>query len=255
MAFEDSFVHERKDSKGKTVYSSIQYKEYTVTKVEEIAIQDAIKDAEAKKLEYEKKLAPGEKPTKFFYPKKVERSAFPNDRVIIYKDQLMHDKLVYDYRKNIGDGKHTEEELDRLEKQFGVIVLRINDDKTTAEESYIEYKERWGIETYYNYVKNGLELKALHEQNYYTQQGIGFLSVVEGQIYSEVLKKISDCSFSYVHNMSVNECIRTAGRLKIAQHADMTWHVNSMKGKITDLFNYFGVDATKDIKELNQTSK
>jgi len=191
---------------------------------------------------------------KKIYPIKIVKSKYGTDRIIVFKDQLMHDKLVFDYKKSIGDGVHTEEELERLEVQFGVIVLRTNDPQTTAYDVYVEYKERWGIETFYNYVKHGLELNGLHTQDYSVQQGIGFLTVVEGQIYSEVLKKIQDSTNPYINTMSVEQCLRIAGRLKLTQYTDNTWHQNSMKGKVNDLFTYFGVDVKKTIAELNTGS-
>ena len=255
MEFDSSFIHQRNDSHGKVVYSSVQYKEYLLGDLEKKAEADAIADAKKKEEEYLRSLPEGQKPTKRFTPRKVDKSKYGSDRVIIFKDQLMHDKLAFNYRKNIGDGKHTEEEFERLDPQFGVILLRTNDPNTTPEEVYVEYKERWGIETYYNYVRNGLDLNGLHTQDYYVQQGIGFLTLVEGQIYSEVLKKIEDATIPYIKNMSVEECIRVAGRLKLAQRPDNTWHQNSMKGKVNELFTYFGVDIEQTISDLNKSSK
>ena len=213
LEFTSSFVHMRKDSHGKDTYSSVQYMEYSVEELERIAEEDAVDDAKYKTEEYLKGLAKDDKPKKKFYPRKVEKSKYPHDRIIVYKDQIMHDKLAFDYKKCIGDGTHTEEEYERLEIQFGVIVLRTNDPKPTPEDVYVEYKERWSLETYYNYVKNGLDLNGLHTQDFYSQQGIGFLTHVEGQIYSEVLRKIQGASSPYIRNMSVDECIRIAGRL------------------------------------------
>ncbi len=255
LEFTSSFVHQRKDSHGKDVFSSVQYKEYILSDLEKIAEADAKADAKQKEAEYLESLPEGEKPSKRFYPRKIDKSKYGTDRVIVYKDQLMHDKLAFNYKKNIGDGKHTEEEFEKLEPQFGVILLRTNDPNTKPDEVYIEYKDRWGIETYYNYVRNGLDLNGLHSQDYYVQQGIGFLTVVEGQIYSEVMKKIQDATIPYIKNMSVEECIRIAGRLKLAQHPDNTWHQNSLKGKVNDLFTYFGVDIEQMISYLNTKSK
>ena len=255
LEFESSFIHKRKDSHGKDVSSSVQYKCYVVSNLEKTAEENAIEESKQKEQEYLKSLPEGEKPTKKFHPRKIEKSEYGTDRIIVYKDQLMHDKLAFDYKKNIGDGNHTQEEFEKLEPQFGVIVLRTNDLNLTPDKVYVEYKDRWGIETYYNYVKNGLDLNGLHTQNYFVQQGIGFLTLVEGQIYSEVLKKIQNATLPYIKNMSVDECIRVAGRLKIAQRPDKTWHTNSMKGKVNELFSYFDVNAEEMIKYLNTNSK
>ena len=255
LAFESSFIHQRKDSRGKDVYASVQYKEYVLHHLEKIAEADAIEDAKIQEEEYLRTLAKGEKPSKTFPPRKIDKSRYGTDRVIVYKDQLMHDKLAFNYRKNIGDGKHTEEEFEKLDAQFGVILLRTNDPKVTPEDVYIEYRGRWSLETYDHYVNHGLNLNGIHTQDDYVQQGIGFLTLVGEQIYSEVLKKIEDAKIPYIRNMSVDECIRVAGRLKLAQHPDQTWHQNSLKGDVKELFTYFGVDVQQMMKELNAKSQ
>jgi hypothetical protein len=254
LTFSKSFVHKRKDKHGKMVCSSIQYEEYTVSAIEDVAVQDAKDEAEAKKKELEQQAKSGEKIRKV-NPRKVERSKYPDDRIIVYKDQLMYNKLYFDYSCLIGDGNHTEEKLAELEKGFGVILLRTNDPAITAENLYIEYKDRWPIETYYNYVNNIADFKALHEENYFTQQGVGFLIVVESLIRSEMAKLIQNATMPFVHNMSIDECIRVAGRLKVVQNSDNTWNSNTMKGKIVNMFEYMGVDVQKDIKRLNSMTQ
>ena len=248
LSFNGSFVHERVNSHNKIEYSSVQYKIYTVEEISESVWEDAQEKSRQINAARTANLKDGEK-LKKHYPKR-EKYSYPEDRIIVYKDSLMHDKLCYDYKKCIGDGKHTEEEFNRLEPQFGVILLRTNDLVSTAEAIYNEYKDRWKIETYYNYVANGAEFGALHEENYYSQQGVSLLMVVEGCIYAEVQKKIEDAPSSYISNMSMDECIRIAGRLKLSQHSDNSWHTNSLKGKIIGLFEYFNVDPKADVAHL-----
>ena len=253
ILLEGSFVHRRTDSHGKVEYSSVKYKEYTVSEIEETAIQDAKEEAAQKNAKLQANAKKSDK-VKKVYPRTITRSSYPSDRIIIYKDQLMHDKLEFDYRCNIGDGRHTEEELAKLEPYFGIISLRTNDPQITAEDLYIEYKDRWTIETYYSYLKNGLEFKGLHEENFYVQEGVGFLMIVESMIYSNVQKLIKESTLPYVRNMSMDECIRIAGRLRIALHKDNKWHPNAIKGKINDMFEYFNVDVADDVKKLNKVS-
>ena len=251
LNFKASFIHQRMDSSRNTVFSSVQYIEYTVDELEAFAIQEALEECQEKIAKQEKEQKKGEKLPKI-YPGKINTSQFPKDRVIVYKDSLMHDRLVFDYRCNIGDGKHTEEELTALEPQFGVILLRTNDSKATPEQLYIEYKDRWPIETFYNYVRNGVDFSAFHESDYNVQQGISFIMVVEGLIYASVQKKIDNADFAYVQNMSMDECIRKSGRLKLAQLQDGTWVTNEIKSKSQKMFDYFGVDVAKDIEDLNR---
>ena len=255
IRFEKSFVHRRKGDNGKTEYSSVQYQEFTVQQLEDLAEQDAVEEAERRNSENEGKTDKDGKPLKKVYPKKIARSSYQKDRVIVYRDQLMYDRLVFDYRKTIGDGTHTEEKFAELEPQFGIILLRTNDLKKTAEQLYCEYKDRWQIETYYDYLANGIDCKALHSSNYYVQQGIGFLIMIEGLIYSEVFRHIEKSEKPYIRNMSIDECILTSRRLKTCRYPDNTWHVNQIRGEITKLFDYFGLDISADMHQLNLRTK
>ena len=249
LSFESSFIHERTNSHNCKEYSSIQYQVFTVQQVSDMVWEDTKDRSRQINEERLANLKEGEK-LKKHYPKREEYS-FPNDRIIVYKDSLMYEKLVYDYKKCIGDGRHTEEDLARLEPGFGIILLRTNDLISTPKDIYVEYKGRWSVETFYDYVENGVSFKALHEENYYVQQAIAFLMIIEGCIYSEVQHMVEEATASYVHNMSIDECIRIAGRLKLSQHCDNTWHANTMKGKINDMFMYFGVQVQEDIKFLD----
>ena len=248
--FSGSFIHKRINSHGEVEYSLVQYQEYTVEELEKLAEQDAKAEADAFNAEAKKMLQPGEE-FKEKAPRKISHSLYPADRVVVYRDQLMHDRCVFEYRCHMGDGKHTEEKLAELEPFFGIILLRTNDLNITAKALYIEYKDRWPPETFFDYVRNGAHFNALHTQNYYVQQAIGFLLVVEGLIYAGVEQMIKDARMPYLHNMSVNELKLTAGRLKICQHADNTWHANTVKGKIKSLFEVCGVNVQDDLKALN----
>ena len=257
LGFDSSFIHHRNDSHGKPVESSVQYREYTVEEIVKMAVEDAEKEAEQKNIEMRKalSLADGEDLKPPAKPRHISKSDYPSDRIIVYKDQRMREKLIADFYDSIANGKHTEEDLIKYEPQFGVIVLRLNDLELTAEDAYGEYKDRWQIETYYDHVENGANFKGFHEEQYGTQQGVGFCMLIEGLIYAEIKKKIDAAKSPYIHNMSVDECIRTAGRLRISQHPDKTWHTNAVKGKINDLFEYFGVDTSKDLEYLDSHFK
>lgn len=116
---------------------------------------------------------------------------------------------------------------------------------------YKKYKKRWKIETFYNYVRNKLDFNHFHESNYYVQQGISFLLVVEGYIYSEVLKKIEKAEKPFINRMSVSELKLKAGRLKLSKGLDELWHRNTIKENMVDLFTEFGADIDSKVLELN----
>ncbi len=253
LSFTDSFVYEHVNEDGTKTPRIILYKESTVAALE--AMDDQRKDAEAhQKNEREKaQCKDGEKPKKY-YPQYNKKSQWGEDRVIIYRDVVMHDKLVYDYRSQIGiDPRHTEEEFQRLEPFFGVIVLRVDQpkDKLSAKAAYLSYKKRWTIETHYNFVANIVKFDGLQTENYYAMQGLSFLILLVGQIKKSYMDKLRSSPVKYVKNLSLQESIVKAGFVKMAKHMDNRWHVTVLNDKSVELLNEMGVNIEEDMKNLN----
>lgn len=251
--FEGTFFYSRKDKKGNEIQTPVMYWETNVSNIENTAYAMKVASVE----EFNKKAAAeakeGEKPAKR-YAGKLKHSQFCTDRIIIFKDMQMHDKLAAEYLSNIGiDDKHTMDEYKLLEPLFGVIVLRTNNLIEKPEVCYKKYKKRWKIETFYNHVRNGVDFNHFHESNYYVQQGISFLFVIEDCIFSEVLKRIEKSELSSVHNLSVNECRLKAGKLKLSMGLDNCWHRNAIAGQTKDIFKEFDADVDKEVLLLNKT--
>ncbi len=156
--YEGSFLYTRNDKNGKETQTPVLYWETTVSAIEEIAYEKKKKAVEEFNAKAEAEVKLGEKPAKR-YPGKLKHTQYCDDRVIICKDIQMHDKLTAEYLSNIGsDDKHTMEEFRDLEPLFGVILLRTNNLTITPEICYKKYKKRWRVETFYNYVRNGIDL-------------------------------------------------------------------------------------------------
>lgn len=125
LSFKESFVYEHANDDGRVTLRTIMYKESTVGELE--ALDDKKKEEEArKKNEMEEANRKEGEPLKKYYPQHNKKPKWSEDRVIVYRDQVMHDKLVYDYRSQIGiNSKYTEEQFQRISPFFGVIVLRL----------------------------------------------------------------------------------------------------------------------------------
>ena len=248
-----SFEYERRDSTGRIIPTRILWSETTVETVEVVVEEYLLKKAETKTQENMRNAKPGEKPKKV-YSQKFTKSDFGADRLLIFQDCQMHDKLTAEYRSKIGtDDGYTDEELSRLEKTFGVILLRTNDQEMTPEQCYLSYKKRWRIETNYNYVRNGVDFNALHASDYYVTQGISFILIVEGLIYSSFLAKIQTCTNKKLKAMSVNECKVNAARLKLTKLQNGRWAVSSILSRQKDIFTAFDVDIEKQLETINKT--
>jgi hypothetical protein len=218
--------------------------------LEDTAQKYLVEEAAEKNAEAAKAAGEGRKPRRY-YARKIPRSENGSDRVIMFRDEEMHDKLVEEFRSQIGqDEVHTVERLEELQDSFGLIILRTEKSAEPAD-IFGTYKKRWKIETHYNHVRNGVDFNGLHEQNYYTQQGISFVLLVEGLIYSKFISKLKSSSSGYVKNLSVKECTKKAAHLKLARHQDGHWYTSTPKKKTLQLLEELGVSLEEDVKKLN----
>ena len=253
IAFKGSFKYEKTDENGLTYQDVILYRMATVRELEDLYQQMLDEEAERKNQEEIAKCQGTDKKPQKHYSRKVKRSQFPDDLVIMYRDSEMHDKLVAEYESHIGtDAAHTEEKLAQLGPQFGIIILRTNYPQSSRIESksYHKYKRRWGIETHYNFVENTIHFCGLHESDYTAMQGLAFLTTTFGQIKSAFVKKMR-ASSPYVKNMSIRECLAKAGRLKLSQHKDKKWYVAVTVKKTAEMVQEMGVDIAEDVRRLN----
>lgn len=251
--FEGSFSYLKKDENGSLYNVTILYRESTVHELEDLYQILLDEETALKNQEEMESCKPGEKPKKR-YPRKITRSKYGGDRVIIYRDEEMHRKMVSEFWSQIGtDDVHTEEKLAQLGPEFGIIVLRTNKDSKTAPASvvYHDYKKRWKIETHYNFVANTVKFCGLRESDYYSMEGLSFLMITVGQIKNAIIKKIRSSKEHYVRTMSIAEIIAKSGRIKVSQHQDKQWYFSCASKKKTLLMKELGVDIGGDLRKLN----
>ena len=98
-------------------------------------------------------------------------------RYIAYQDTTRAGAERQDYIKAMAAGKkgYTEEGLLENKQYFGLFLLETNDFNLDAETVFCHYKDRWSIETYYNYVRNDVDFNALYQQDYFCMQGVSFI--------------------------------------------------------------------------------
>ena len=77
------------------------------------------------------------------------------DYIYVFRDIDENEKSRFNYQHSIGLGKsgYTSEGFEKYKEYFGVYVLQSNS-AMTPEEIFSGYKKRWGIETFYQYLKN-----------------------------------------------------------------------------------------------------
>ena len=148
-------------------------------------------------------------------------------RYIAYVDTTRQAAERKTYVKNIQTGKKgfTEDGLVNTEKNFGLFLLETSNTQKTPREIFCDYKSRWQIETFYNYVDNIVDFNALYQQDYCRTQGLSFIIQIAGMIYHE-LKELADR-----HNYSVKTVMRTLKGIKLSKEKNIWKIKNVVKSK------------------------
>ena len=260
ISFTGSFVYTKTDEDGITKNDTILFVESTVKELEDKYQTKLNLAAELKNQELSAQSNPDENRRKV-YARKIKRSNYGDDRIIMFRDEDMHAKMISEFREQMGqDDFHTEEKLKELGPSFGIIVLRTNLEKKSknesinASETYTKYKMRWKLETHYNFVENYIGFRGLKTSDYYTMQGLSFLILIVGQIKAEFKKKLQSAKSDYVSHMSIRECLTKVARLKISQHRDKSWYITETTQKLSELTLEMGVSMTSDLVRLNSNS-
>lgn len=254
ITFTDSFMYQKKNENGVMQNVSIVYRESTVSELEDLYQHILEAETAKKNLDEELTCKNGEKPRKH-YTQKLKRSTYSEDRIIMFRDEDMHRKMVDEFRQQIGsDEEHTEERLTQLGPGFGIIVIRTNLERNyySPKDIYVNYKKRWSIETHYNFLENTIHFYGLQTSDYYSMQGLSFLVLTVGQIKAAYVKALRSSKSSYVRHLSIKESIVKAARFKLSQHQDMKWHIAISTRKHIELLEEMGVNAAYDLKLLNQ---
>ena len=162
-------------------------------------------------------------------------------RVIVFRDINENAVECENYMKHLSQGRKgfSMEEYRRINPYFGVIVLQTNLSEPPSR-VYSSYKNRWQIETFYNYFKNDIDYNALGIQDYYMTQGLAFIMLVAGLIHREMTEATRDMK------ISINDCL-LSGRFIKAHKKHGKWQVTNVKKRYIELFKTLNIDLTNPI--------
>jgi hypothetical protein len=173
----------------------------------------------------------------------AETAGEDGSRVILYKDMNRSAEEEAAFGKRIGTSKaYTPERLEVLKGSFGVLILKTSLANDTAEEIFCLYKQRWGIESYFDIVKNRDEFKALCFQDYYRGQGLAFIILITGQIeqaFRSVCPKIP--------GKTPDDILLEARGVKIKKKNEI-WEAANYSKKLIELFAYFKCPLVGDLQ-------
>ncbi|MDO4539337.1 MAG: transposase [Coriobacteriales bacterium] len=161
-------------------------------------------------------------------------------RVVACRDLLEQLETQANYRRHLdrGDGGYTESKLAEQSPYMGVYVLQtsIPEAERDAQAVFSLYKDRWTVETYFDYFKNGQDGHTLCQQDYYRQQGLAFVMLVAGLIECEVREAIARSGLG----MSVTDVLMDARAAKADRLGDY-WVINNCLRKREQRFSKLGV--------------
>ena len=166
-----------------------------------------------------------------------EENINENTRMIFFKDVDENNSKRKSYKQHMeeGDATYTQEVYDKTSDWWGVYVLQTN---TTEHASavFADYKGRWGIETYNNYIKNDAGFNDLKLQDYYNAHGFDFIMLITGLIHSklnEAVKKLGKSS------ISTFDILIKAGKMRMVQNDDI-WELHNTRTKDIELLEQLG---------------
>ena len=161
--------------------------------------------------------------------------------VYVFRDIDENEKCRFNYQHCIGLGKSgcTQEKFEQSRENFGVYVLQSNA-PMSAEGVFGSYKKRWGIETFYQYLKNKGDFNDLMVQDYYKEQGLAFIMLITGQIHQ---KMISAVRLLDDNTVSVHDILLMARCMKMERRGN-NWNLKNTRKRDLQILKQLGFEPT-----------
>lgn len=167
----------------------------------------------------------------------MEKRISDTESAYVFRDIDENSKCIYNYMHCIELGKngYTKEELERQKENFGVYVLQSNS-CMDAKEIFCTYKKRWGIETFYQYIKNTADFNNIKIQDYCKEQGMAFLMLIAGQIHSKMINAVKSLNDKTI---STTDILLMARFLKMERKGN-TWTCRNKRKKDLEILGKLG---------------
>lgn len=171
-----------------------------------------------------------------YYEEQIDEES--KTRIIVYKDVDENNSKRKNYKRLIDEGEkgYTQENYNKYCEWWGVYFLQTNTDET-ASEVYADYKGRWAIETYNNYVKNDADFNDLKFQDYYQQRGFDFIMLVTGLIHAKLNEAVRKLGKS---SMSTFDVLVKSGHMRMVREEGTDWRLHNTRTKDLELLSKMG---------------
>ena len=160
-----------------------------------------------------------------------------NTRIIVYKDEDENNSKRKSYKQmmDLGENNYTQENYEKYCDWWGVYYLETTS-SGSASEVYSDYKRRWSIETYNNYIKNDVDFNDLKLQDYYVAHGFDFIMLVTGLIHSKLNEAVKTLACSGISTFDV---LVKAGYMRMILEED-EWRLRNTRSKDLELLQKMG---------------
>ena len=172
------------------------------------------------------------------------REEYKEGRTItVYKDVDENNSKRKSYMINMDleEEGYTQEGYDQYSEWWGVYVLE-STTGNSAEEDFRDYKSRWSIETFNNYIKNDAGFNNLKIQDYYEEQGFNFIMLVCGLIHAKLNQAVVDMNKTSISTIDV---LLKAGHMRMVQNKDNIWELQNTRTKDIELLEELGFKPAK----------
>ena len=168
--------------------------------------------------------------------------------VYVFRDIDENEKCRFNYQHcmELGKSGYTQEKFEQNKENFGVYVLQSNAAKS-AEEIFAGYKKRWGIETFYNYLKNKGDFNDLMIQDYYEEQGFSFIMLIVGQIHQKMISAVKSLDDN---TLSIHDILLMARCMKMERRGN-SWNLKNTRKRDLQILKKLGFEPIATVSDSN----
>ncbi|MCD8206296.1 MAG: transposase [Clostridia bacterium] len=154
-------------------------------------------------------------------------------RLIVFRDENENNSSRKEYRRlmELKEESYTQERYDNECIWWGVYALQTNTDESAAE-VFADYKARWSIETYMDYIRNNADIKHLKFRDYYEQRGFDFIMLITGILYEALNNAVKGL---HKPSISTNDILLKAKHMRMC-HEDGEWKLRNTRRLDLKLF-------------------
>ncbi len=172
-----------------------------------------------------------------------------NDYLYTFKDSKKYVNDLYEYLAKEGklNKSISKDDLEEYRNGLGLISFKSNI-KMDKEEVFNIYESRWKIDSFYDFLKNKLNIESLNEPDYYFNSALSFIILLISNLYYEVNKKLNKKASklsSILLDLKSMKLVKETNQIKIT----------SFNEERRELFKSLNLDLNDLLIKINESNK